>query len=271
MNVTLTILSRFRTQLNDPDFSVSKIYGFKSFFFSSINTISYTDLVMPDFNASIKIKSPKEVNVVFKTTLESTYNLLDNKTYSFEESSTPSSDQRIKKITEAALENIENDLQGQSGYLKKLPQKVNLKSLTHAYENFFLYNLDNLIKPTFTTELQKEFSIYGLISFSGETKKDNKLKLVSPQNKLKFEITKDTYKNHMKFELSKVHSKKTFNVVGDYILNFSMLRSKKQKRIGEKRPARAEIIDTFQILGIQNREYNFLNPIHISINSDAVI
>ena len=93
----------------------------------------------------------------------------------------------------------------------------------HAYENFFLYDLDNVIKPTFTTELQKEFSIYGLISFSGETKKDNKLELVNPKSKSKFEMTQDTYKNDMKFELSKVHAKKTFNVVGDHILNFGIL------------------------------------------------
>ena len=110
-----------------------------------------------------------------------------------------------------------------------------MKSLTHAYENFFLYDLDNVIKPTFTTELQKEFSIYGLISFSGETKKNNKLDLVNPKNKLKFEMTKDTYKDDMKFELSKVHSQKTFNVVGDHILNLGILQTKKHKRIGEKR------------------------------------
>ena len=150
-------------------------------------------------------------------------------------------------------------------------EKVNLKSLTHAYENFFLYDLDNLIKPTFTTELQKEFSIYCLISFSGETRKDNKLELVNPQNKLKFEMTRDIYKSDMKFELSEVHSKKTFNVVGDYILNFGMLNTKKQKRIGEKRPVGGEIIDTVQILGIENTEYNFLNLVHISINPDVVI
>ena len=146
-----------------------------------------------------------------------------------------------------------------------------MKSLTHAYENFFLYNLDNVIKPTFTTELQKEFSIYGLISFSGETKKDNKLELVSPQNRLKFGITRDIYKKDMKFELSKVHSKKTFNIVGDHILNFSMLRTKKQNRIGQKRNIGAEIIDTIHILGIQNTEFNFLNPVHISINSLVII
>ena len=180
-------------------------------------------------------------------------------------------DQRIKTIKEEVSEKIESDLQGQSGYLKKLSEKVNLKSLTHAYENFFLYDLDNVIKPAFTMELQKEFSIYGLISFSGETKKDNKLELVSPQIRLKFEMTRDIYKKDMKFELSKVHSKKTFNVVGDHILNFSMLRTKKQNRNGEKRGIAAEIIDTVHILGIQNTEFSFLNPVHISINSDIII
>ena len=46
--------------------------------------------------------------------------------------------------------------------------KINTRSLTYAHENFFLYDLENMIKPTFTTELQQEFNIYGLIYFSGE-------------------------------------------------------------------------------------------------------
>ena len=222
---TPTLLSRFRTQLNDPDFSISRIYGFNGVYLYQQYRFEFNDIVIPDFNAYIKIKSPKEVNDVFKKTLELTANLTDNNKLA-----TFSTDQKVKTIKEAAPKNLETDLQGQSGYLKKLSEKVNLKSLTYAYENFFLYDLDNVIKPTFTTELQKEFLIYGLISFSGETKKDNKLELVSPQNRLKFEMTRDIYKKDMKFELSKVHSKKTFNVVGDHILNFSMLRTKKQNR-----------------------------------------
>ena len=75
----------------------------------------------------------------------------------------------------------------------------------------------------------------------------------------------------MKFELSKVHTKKTFNEVGNYILNFGILQTKKHKRVGEKRAMAGEIIDTVPILGIQNTEYNFLNPVYISINSDTVI
>ena len=150
-------------------------------------------------------------------------------------------------------------------------EKVDLKSLTYEYENFFLYDLENIIKPTFTTELQKEFSIYGLINFSGESKKNNKLDLISPQKSLKFELERDIYKKELKFELNKVHSKKTFDIVGDHILNFGMLSTKKKKTVGEKRGLSPEIIDSINIIGIQNVEYNFLNPIHVSINSENVI
>ena len=73
--------------------------------------------------------------------------------------------------TLASTVDIHNSFKGKADYIKKLFKKINLKSLTHAYENFFLYDLESMIKQTFLTELKKDFSIYGLISFSGETKK----------------------------------------------------------------------------------------------------
>ena len=147
-------------------------------------------------------------------------------------------------------------------------QKINSRAVTYAYENFFLYDLENMIKPTFTTELQKEFNIYGLIYFSGEEK--NKLHLIRPKSKLKFQFERNIYKKEIKFELAKVHKKKTFNVVGDYISNFSMLRTE-QISVGDKRKAQMELVDEISILGIQNSEFNVLNPIYISINSNSII
>ena len=111
-----------------------------------------------------------------------------------------------------------------------------MKSLTHTYENFFLYDLENVIKPIFTTELQQEFSIYGLISFLGETKKNkNKLDLIRPTERLKFQFIKDVYKNKLEIELSKVHTNKSFNVVSNKVFNFGMLRTEGKKTIGQKR------------------------------------
>ena len=196
---------------------------------------------------------------------------MDNKTNTSQTTIKPSKDQRIKTFKNTTPQKIEDHLGGQYIFLKKLVEKVNLKSLTCAYENFFLYNLENIIKPTFTTELQKEFAIYGLINFSGEVKKNNKLNLISPQKRLKFELEKGVYKTELRLELNKVHSKKTYDIVGDHILNFGMLMTKKQKTIGQKRGFDAEIIDSINIIGIQNIEYDFLNPIHVTINSDNVI
>ena len=146
--------------------------------------------------------------------------------------------------------------------------KINTNSLTYAHENFFLYDLENMIQPTFTTELQQEFSIYGLIYFSGEQK--DKLGLIRPKNKLKFQLDRDIYKKQIKFEIAKVHKKKTFDVVSDYVSNFSILRTEKSG-IGNKRKMKNEIVDEIPILGIQNSEFNVLNPIYISINSDNII
>ena len=48
-----------------------------------------------------------------------------------------------------------------------------------------------MIKETFVTELNKEFSIYDLITFSVENKNNKKLGLINPSNNLKFEVKKD--------------------------------------------------------------------------------
>ena len=109
------------------------------------------------------------------------------------------------------------------------------------------------------------------ISSSGKTKKDNKLDLIRPSDNLKFQLQEDVYKNSLSFELGKVHEKKSFSVISDRVFNFDILQRKKNKTISEKRPVTLDIIDSIQILGIQDKNYNFLNPVHVSISSDNTI
>ena len=231
----------------------------KSDFLTFRQTMKEDDFVLPsEFKIDLKVKTATTktsttADEIFEKTFKSTFSLFEDKL----------------KIKEVAPTNIE-DLQGQSGYIKKLSEKVNLKLLTHAYKIFFLYDLENVIKPIYMTELQQEFSIYGLISFSGKTKENKKLHLIRPTKRLKFQFIKDVYKNKLEFELSKVHTKKSFNVVCNKVFNFGMLRTKGKKAIGQKRPSNQEIIETVKIFAIQNSEYNFLNPIYISITSDHI-
>ena len=104
-------------------------------------------------------------------------------------------------------------------------------------------------------------------------RKKNKLDLIRPNDNLKFQLKKDVYKNSLSFELGKVHTKKSFNVVSDKVFNFGILRSKKNKKktIGEKRRMVIEIIDTICVLGLQIEEQIYLNPITVPITSNDVI
>ena len=94
--------------------------------------------------------------------------------------------------------------------------------------------------------------------------------LIKPGDNLKFELIDDVYKNSLSFELRKVHTKKPFNVVSNKVFNFAILQTEKNKRTGEKTAMNLEIIDTIPILGIQDNDVNFLNPITISISLDTV-
>ena len=101
---------------------------------------------------------------------------------------------------------------------------------------FFLFDLENIIKPSFTTELQKEFSIYGLVNFSSEINddKDKKIKVISPKNNLKFELERDIYKNELKLELNKVHNKKHLILSIIIFLILVYFQLKKEKKLVKK-------------------------------------
>ena len=86
----------------------------------------------------------------------------------------------------------------------------------------------------------------------------------------KISVTKGHIQKQPEFELGEVHKEKSFVVVSDRVLNFGILQSKKNKTIGKKRPMILDIINTIQILGIQDKNYNFLNPVNISITSDNI-
>ena len=105
---------------------------------------------------------------------------------------------------------------------------------------------------------------------SGENKNNKKLDLINSSNNLKFEVKKDTYKTSISFELGKVHEKMSYTVVIDNVFNFDLLRSKKNKTIGEKQEM-LEIVDAIKILGLQVETENYLNPINISLNINNVI
>ena len=107
-----------------------------------------------------------------------------------------------------------------------------------------------MINEIYVTQLNKEFSIYGLITFSGENKNNKKLDLVRPDYNIKFQLKRDVYKNSIGFELAKVLEKKSYTVINNKILNFGLLRSNQNRSVGQKYQMK-EIIDIVRVLGLQ--------------------
>ena len=268
--ITPLELADLRKQLNDNKFTISEIYGFK-------NTKSYSiypalrtvDFEIPDF--MIKIEAKNKLKDDEKKIFEGSFFVLDNDYNQSKKTEKISKDNRIATIKNTFSEENQKFLEKDYIKLKKLADDINFKSLNVVYENFFLYDLDNYIIPSFTTELQTEFSIYGLVNFSNETRKENeKLNIISPKNYLRFNIIDNVIKNKLNFELTKVHTKKTFEITDKAIYNFGILKVEKGN-IGQKRPAEKEVMDIIRIIGLQKTENLYLNPVHVNIKSESVI
>ena len=132
------MLHDFRNYLNDQKYLVSKIYKFKNDFLTFRQTMKEDDFVLPsEFKVDFKLKTTTTktttADQIFEKTFKSTFSLLEDKL----------------KIKEVALTNIE-DLQGQSGYIKKLSEKVNLKSLTRTRMKIFFYMILKMLLNQFT-------------------------------------------------------------------------------------------------------------------------
>ena len=216
--------------------------------------------VLPDFNIDVKIKGRS--SPIVKNVIESFFSIVDIARKIGRSGS---------KTATIVVDSLKSDSNKKLEEVRALWNKVNLKSITNVYENFFLYDLERIIQPKFVTELEKDFSIYGLISYSGENKEDNKLDLIKPTDSLKFQLLKDFYKNSLSFELGKAHEDRSFTVVGNRVFNLGLLRTRKHKPIGEKRPMTLEVIDTVRVLGVQDQNVNFINKLTISISSDIII
>ena len=232
-NVTTSELNYIRSELNDNDFTVSKIYGFRNIkSYSIYPTLNINNFIMPDFNVKITNKKGKEkIDENTKKIFEGTFYILDNKVNTSKETEIISKTKRTAKIKNTIPEKIKESLNEEYFKLKKLTEEINLNSFNRLYENFFLYDLENIIRPTYTTELQEEFSIYGLINFSGEINEEKKIKLIAPKNYLKFNIEREIYKNQLKIELNKVHKKKTFNIIDNNVFNLEYLLQKKKEKL----------------------------------------
>ena len=262
-------LADLRKQLKDDNFSISEIYGFRNARYSTYRTLEPEDFEIPDF--MVKIEVENKLKDKEKKIFEGSFYVLDNDYNQSKKTEKISKSNRIATIKNTFSEENQKFLEKEYTRLKKKAEEINFKSLNVVYENFFLYDLDNYIVPSFTSELETEFSIYGLVNFSNKLRTENeKLNIITPENYLRFNVIDNILKNKLNFELTKVHTKKTFEIIDKAVYNFGILKTE-GINIGRKRQARVEVMDLVRIIGIQKTENLYLNPIDVNIKSETVI
>ena len=131
------LLQTFRKKINDPDLKINALYEFEC---DTPATLSFQkeDFVLPNFKFKVEFANWTASDDV-KKIFDSTGVILT----------------KLDKIP--APSNLKEKVLGQDEKISKLFKEIQLKSLTLAYENFFLHDLKNMITKTFVTELNKNF------------------------------------------------------------------------------------------------------------------
>ena len=192
---TTKMIKELRKELNDDEIDLSKLYKFKNKSSRSLSLEFKTeDFILATAFLWINQAILNDIHAVndLKIISELTITILEKA----DKVHTPDN---IKVYLDNQIEKIKNT-------------SINVKSLAVAHENFFLYDNENIITETYVSELKENISTYGLIKFLGKTNnKDNKLHLMTPEQKLKFNLKKDAYKNKIELKLGKVHIKTLFS------------------------------------------------------------
>ena len=96
--------------------------------------------------------------------------------------------------------------------------------------------------------------------------------MVTPKKSLKFNVQKEEYRENVVIQLERITSEKPINVKDGKVTNFSILATRQQNRVGNKRTMPYEIIDHVKISGLQNVDrYDKLNPVEICVRDSGVI
>ena len=109
-----------------------------------------------------------------KKIFEGSFFILDNDYNTSKKTEIITTSKRSALIKNSTSEKLEEYLNGDYIKLKKLADEIKIESFNRIYEKNFLYDLENMIRPSFTTELQVEFSIYGLVNFSAQVDEEKK-------------------------------------------------------------------------------------------------
>ena len=143
--------------------------------------------------------------------------------------------------------------------IKELVRKTKNLLEEKAYtdqRNYVLYDNENIVSPTFFTEIKKSLSTYGI--FSTRDLPKNPSTLIDRQNRIEFSIEENIKKQSLTLQLEDFIRPRTITTIDSKMSNISILK------VGEI--PKKKIVKTFFVQGIQKfDQFKKLNLLNIEI------
>ena len=138
--------------------------------------------------------------------------------------------------------------------------------LFYPNESYFSYDKSNLAKESYITAINKKVSLYGYTSYFNNKIENEMLKIISPENLLKFLVNRDTIRNNLSFQLTSISG--TVPTLKDKkIHNLSLTRLGRKTKLPMHEPIETVIIraqQSFEVAG-------GMNPVQTELKDNGVL
>ena len=205
---------------------------------------SYLNFGQPEYNASRMLARPDKKTIKYRQYLNSDRNIF--KKPFFKNIPTTLADAELL---------FDKDVLEIKELVKKTQKFIIEDNYADANRNLVLYDNENIVLPTFFTELKKNLSAYGI--FSTRHKQKGNI-LIDSRNRIEFQFDKNIEKQTLSLQLEDLIEPKAIATTDSKMSNITIL---KVNEIPKKK-----IVETFIIQGIQKFDkFKQLNPVNVEV------
>ena len=239
-----------------PNFKQQRVHKFVCINTNALNTYSWQDELFfypqtsylnfgqPEYDDSRMLARPDRKTIKYRQYLNSDREIFKKPYF-----------KNIPTTLAAAELLFDKDVLEIKELVKKTQNLLTEASYPNAQRNFVLYDNEDIVQPTFFTEIKKNFATYGV--FSTRHKQKGNI-LIDRQNRIEFLLENNIKKQSLTLQLEDLLEPKTIATTDSKMSNITILK------VGEI--PKKKIVETFFIQGIQKfDQFKKLNPLNIEV------
>ena len=211
---------------------------------------SYLNFGQPEYDASRMLARPDKKAIKYRQYLNSDREIFKKPYF-----------RNIPTTLAAAELLFDKDVLEIKELVKKTQNLLTETNYPDAQRNFVLYDNEDIVHPTFFTELKKNFATYGI--FSTRHKQKGNI-LIDQENRIEFLIENNIKKQFLTLQLEDLIEPKKIATTDSKMSNITILK------VGEIPKKRT--VETFFIQGIQKfNKFKKLNPLNVEVIDPEII